>query len=152
MNQAFAIAPAPRSQPSRLGAWGSWGASEEEASSQLDLASLVPLVADVVSSAQDPYQQAAVWRQRAAWYRSIGFEQRAKVLEAKAEAAERRFALELEAEQSTREWRGLGKTGLIVGIGVGVSLIVLLLAAAVRTTRPSRAPRKRKPRLRIAGS
>ncbi len=151
MARSLSISHGSRSQPSRLGTWGSWGTAEES-SSGFDVAALVPLVADVVSSAQDPYQQAAVWRQRAAWYRSIGLEQRARTLEAKADAAERRLALELESEQSTREWRGLGKTGLIVGIGVGVSLIMLLLAGAVRVSRGPRGATRRRPRLRVSES
>lgn len=45
-------------------------------------------------------------------------------LRAQLAAAEREYALEVEAESSSREWSALAKVGAVVGIGIGVAILV----------------------------
>ena len=66
------------------------------------------------------------------------YDNRVGVLQAKYRAAIKKSAQERELLASRKEWAGLGKAGLVVGIGVGGAIIALLLSMAARRGR--RAP------------
>jgi len=123
------------------GTWGAWGEEETAAqtaasggSSQLatTIQELLPLVPQIIEATTDPYQRYEVLMARAKQLRAMGLEGRAQILEARARGAARKIGLRTEAEESTREWRSLGKTGVSIGIGVGGALMVLLLVMAFR--------------------
>ncbi len=55
-----------------------------------------------------------------------------RVLEAKYRAATQKHTREKQLAVSRKEWAGLGKATVVVGIGVGASIIALLLSMTMR--------------------
>jgi hypothetical protein len=55
-----------------------------------------------------------------------------KKTQAKLKAAEARLGLKTEAIESTREWRTLGKAGVVTGIGIGAAIIFFILTKALK--------------------
>ena len=111
--------------------------AEDGAAVPLDLLQeVVPAVSATIQSTQDPYRQAEILRARLARLEQRGAARwRIDRTRALLKAAERKIGLQAESQQSTREWRVLGKAGIGTGIAVGGALIVLLLALAGRAGR-----------------
>lgn len=101
---------------------------------QANLPAIVEAAVTALEAAQDPARRVEVLRVRVQQARAAGDESRAQILEARLRGWQRRLALDEEAVQSRREWRGLGKALLFSGI----ALIVVLSAAALRFTRRKR--------------
>ncbi len=99
---------------------------------RVDIAELVtglaPAISAITGELTDPFRKVAILeakladaRRRGASLRKIG------KLEAKLAAAKRATGMEEESERATREWRAIGQSGGIIGIGVGLALIYVLL-------------------------
>jgi len=110
------------------GALGSaWGAEVEEEGG--NLATYAPLITAVVEGISDPHQQAMLWEQRLITLQSMGFSESSSVYRsalARYEAALRSAGLETEDEESTREWRSLGKAGVATGIVLGIGVLIAI--------------------------
>ena len=91
---------------------------------------LIPAAGALISQLQDPRRQAGVLRAKLHDAIARGDARQAAIFRAKYEAALHAISRQEEGETSTREWRGLGQAAILTGIGVGVALIVLLLAKA----------------------
>jgi hypothetical protein len=94
-----------------------------------------PLVTAVVEGTSDPHKQALLWEQRLVTLQKAGFSPESaayRSAEARYQAALRAAGMELEEEQSTREWRALGKAGIATGIVVGIGVLVALGVAIGR--------------------
>lgn len=120
---------------SAWGCCGRWGDPEPKTPIPVSdiIATALPAIQTISEELSDPFRRAEVLEAKLANARARGAASaRIRVLEAKLGAARRTTGLRMESEQSTRDWRMLGKTGVTVGIGVGVALIVLLLSRVRR--------------------
>jgi hypothetical protein len=125
------------SAPSAPQATPAWFPAPDSAAS-----SLLSLVPQVLDATTDPYRQVELLRAelRNAKLRGKSSTKVAKI-EAKLRAAEARLARFQQDRASTQEWSSLGKLAIVTGVGFGVSLILLSLAAALRQVRGT--PRRR---------
>jgi hypothetical protein len=93
------------------------------------------LVTAIVEGAGDPHKQALLWEQRLLSLEQAGFSPSSmpyRSAKARYDAALQAAGLEAEEEQSTREWRALGKAGIATGIVIGIGGLVLLGVALKR--------------------
>jgi hypothetical protein len=95
-------------------------------------------------SAQDPRVQAQVLQARIQNYQAMKvkypfmatfYNNQIGIMQAKLQAIQQNLAIKVEGEQATREWRGLGQTGVAVGILAGVGVAVLITVLAARAAR-----------------
>jgi len=116
-------------------------AAETPATTPDYVTQLLPIATALIDSSQTPEVVAA----KVANYRKLrdrlpkgsagwqALDNRIRVLQAKYKASSK-------SKASEREWSTLGKTGLVVGIGVGAALLAFLIAATMRQQRADRRP------------
>jgi len=139
----------------RFGAWGAAATTPTEAeaaasraaSTAAQLQAYLPLVGSAVSSltgGSDAYQQIAVLEAQIGNYQKMKqkvpflawfYDNEIAKAQAKLVAAKRRADLQAESESSTREWRGLGKAALVVGLILGGSIAFYFIAGAFKAPR-----------------
>lgn len=113
-----------------------WGSTVETEETQASWEQYAPLVTAVAEGVSDPHKQAMVWEQRMVTLQQMGVSADNPIYrsaQARYEAALRAVSSDLEEEQSTREWRALGKAGIATGIVVGIGLIVAVGVLVSRT-------------------
>ena len=97
------------------------------------LESYAPTVQALTRTLMDPVRQAAVLevelKQLIARDASPN---RISETRAKLDAARRQAALQIESESSTREWRTLGKIGIVTGVGIGAAVILWILSKTLK--------------------
>jgi hypothetical protein len=94
------------------------------------VSALLPAVSSIISETQDPYRKVELLKVKLSGQApgSTSYKKTA----AKLRAAEARLGLKDEAIESTREWRSLGKAGVVTGIGIGAAIIFLILTKALK--------------------
>lgn len=70
------------------------------------------------------------------------------ILSAKKTALQDKFGIQVEGENATRNWRTIGMTGGVVGVGIGLALIALLVTMTVKKARTNGKRRNKTPRYR----
>ena len=124
-----------------IGRWGAYGGDAAVAPQGAKgpvpvadlVATLLPAVQLVTEELSDPYRKVEVLTAKLENARMKGASAgKLNLLEARLVAAQRAVGLRTESEQSTRDWRALGKAGIATGIGLGVALILLITLRAVR--------------------
>ena len=101
-------------------------------------AQLLPVLTSAVLPA-DPIQRASVLRAKIKNFENMRskfplmgtfYTNEIRKMKAKLSAAEEEIKIKREGQKATRQWRSLGQAGVVTGILVGVSLIVLITSAA----------------------
>lgn len=97
-----------------------------------------PVLQTAVEAASDPYRRVAILQERLVTLERMGISKSGALYrrtQAELSAAQRKLTLQEESLESTREWRGLGKGAIGVGIFAGLSLTALLVILAARVRR-----------------
>lgn len=124
--------------------YGTWGLDASLTLTQADgststsstsaaplVSALAPIAGELFESITDPYRKAEVLRAKLQIARAKGASLNTiMLLEAKLKAAERRVAEEEAGEEAKRGFIGLGQAAGVVGIGIGLSLVYLILSKA----------------------
>ncbi len=100
------------------------------------IAALSPAISTLVDSATDPNKRVAVLEAKIINARKKGSSaSKIRILQAKLDAARIRAGVKNESLESTRDWRSLGKLGVITGIGIGAAIIFFILKSAFKAPR-----------------
>jgi hypothetical protein len=137
-------------------AFGSWGALDPaqilEAKSSADegtessqelsrtLTALSPAITTVVEALTDPYKRVKILEAKIKKAKRSGASaSKIQRLQAKLEAAKHRLSIKDEALESTRDWRMLGKAGIVTGIGIGAAIIFFIFMQSFKPRRAAAA-------------
>lgn len=92
------------------------------------LKALSPAITTVVESVSDPYKRVQILEAKIKKAKRSGASaSKLERLYAKLDAAKHRLSIKDEALDSTRDWRMLGKAGIVTGIGVGAAIIFFIM-------------------------
>lgn len=107
--------------------------TDDSASLANTITALSPAITTVVDALNDPIKRVAVLKAKIADAKRKG-KSRATIekLQAKLYAAQERMGVKQESLDSTRDWRNLGKVGLITGIGIGAAVIFFILSKSFK--------------------
>lgn len=115
-------------------------AAESGTQGSKDLAStlraLSPAITTVVDSVTDPYKRVKILKAKIKDAKRKGASaSKIQRLQAKLEAAQHRLDIKNESLDSTRDWRMLGKAGIVTGIGIGAAIIFFILMQSFKSRR-----------------
>lgn len=122
-------------------AWGAWLGETEDAALaapsklQEQLPTIIEAAATALQTLQDPARRVEVLKVKAAQARARGDLAQAQILEAKVRGWQRQLAIEDDALQSKREWRGLGKTLIFSGVALVIVVTAVTLTWALKKKR-----------------
>jgi hypothetical protein len=121
-----------------VGSWGHWGegATPEQADQPTFLQTalqVLPIAQTLAEQLADDCKNAQAYRYKLQQAKMSGQSQAYLAnLQAKIDAADRGCASQVETQQAKTNLLVLGQIGAVVGVGIGASIIVFIIARAFR--------------------